>query len=84
MTREKLEQIIHDQFTRIIDRTGYDHNGTYNLDCQTELVAQALGRLFFDYFIGSMYDTQWEGFTDQELKVIGSLVTDMAVAQDHM
>ncbi len=84
MTREQVEQTIHDQFMTIIDRTGYVHDGSYNMDGQPEQVAQSIGRLFFDYFIGSMYDTGWEGFSDQELEAVSSLVTDMAVAQDHM
>lgn len=84
MTREQVEQTIHDQFTIIINRTGYVHDGSYNMDSQPDKVAQSLGRLFFDYFIGSMYDTGWEGYSDQELEAVGSLVTDMAVAQDLM
>ncbi len=84
MTRDETEQTIHDQFTVIINRTGYDHDGSYNMDSQDDKVAQSLGRLFFDYFIGSMYDTGWEGYSDQELEAVAALVTDMAVAQDHM
>ena len=82
MNREQLESTIHDQFEIIINRLDYVHNGLYNLDSQEDKVAQSLGRLFFDYMIGSMYDVSWEGFSNPELKVIGTLLEDMAVAQE--
>ncbi len=76
MGREQIEQIIHDQFHEIVDRAGYGHDGTYNISQRPE-VSHKLGQLFFDYFVGSIYDVSWEGFSDQELVVIGRFLTDM-------
>ena len=82
--RERLEQVIHDHFDKIVTQSGYDHDGCYNLDTQTPVVAESLGRLFFDYMVASVYDMSWEGFSDQELESIGRLLEDMAVAQKNM
>lgn len=84
MTREQLEQVIYDHFDTVITKSGYNHNGCYNLDSQGDKVAQSLGRLFFDYFVSGIYDTSWEGFSDQELEPIGALLKDMAIAQAVM
>ena len=84
MNREKLEKTIHDHFDTIITRAGYSHDGCYNLDSQKQAVAESLGRLFFDYMVSAVYDMSWEGFDDQELESIGSLLGDMAVAQKAM
>ncbi len=81
MDREQLEQTINDHFETIITRSGYNHDGCSNLDTQKQEVAQKLGRLFFDYFIGSIYDVSWEGFNDQELGTIGRLLEDIDEAQ---
>ncbi len=83
MTREQLEQTIHDHFETITIQSGYKSDGSYNLDSQTTLVAQSLGRLFFDYMVASIFDMSWEGFSDQEIEVIGRLLEDMVVAQKN-
>ena len=84
MNREKLESTIHDHFKTITTQSGYVHDGSYNLDSQTRIVAESLGRLFFDYFVASVFDMSWEGFSDQELESIGRLLEDMVVAQKNM
>ncbi|KKK58863.1 hypothetical protein LCGC14_3040140 [marine sediment metagenome] len=81
--REKVEQTIHDHFMSIAVRAGYKENGTYNLEKDPE-TAQVIGNLFFDYMVASVFDTTWEGFTDQDLESIGSLIRDMDVAHKAM
>ena len=80
MSREQLEQTIHDHFETITTGAGYTHDGSYNLASQ-EQVAQKLGNLFFDYMVASVFDTSWEGFSDQELEGVRALLEDMNIAQ---
>lgn len=84
MTREQLEKNIHDHFDTITTHSGYNHDGSYNLDGQPRIVAESLGRLFFDYFVASVFDVSWEGFTNQELEGICRLLEDMVSAQKNM
>ncbi len=76
MGREQTEQTIHDRFMEIVIRAGYNQDGSYNISQKPE-VSQLLGRLFFDYFVGAVYDVEWEGLTDDELVGVGALLTDM-------
>ncbi len=79
--RETSKQTIHDHFMSIAVRAGYREDGTYNLSEDPE-TARTLGKLFFDYMVGSIFDVSWECFTDQDLETIGKLVHDMKVAYE--
>ncbi len=81
MNRLQLEKTIHDHFETILTRSGYVQDGCYNLDSQKPVVAESLGRLFFDYMVASGYDMCWEGFMNQELEGICRLLEDIAVFQ---
>lgn len=72
---------IEKHFTSIITRSGYNYDGANNLDTQDPEVAIKLGKLFYDYLVGSIYDTSWEGFSYQEQKAIAELLSDMDEAQ---
>ncbi len=81
---QKVRDQIEEHFRSLIDRAGYNHDGCYNLDTNDPTVASGLGKFLFDYLVGSIYDVEWEGFTDQDVEVIEHLLSDMVEAQKVM
>lgn len=57
----------------------YEHDGSYNLQEQPE-IARKLGTEVFDHITASINDTDWEGYSDQELIGVCSLLKDLGLA----
>lgn len=48
-----------------------------------DTLEEKLGNLFRDYMVGSVYDTDWEGFTNSELEGIRALLEDMVLFKEN-
>lgn len=71
---------INKSFLAILARVGYKENGSHNMDTQPKEVAEKLGKAVFDYLTASIYDTDWEGFTEEDLEGIDAFMYDLALS----
>lgn len=80
--READATMIREQFDAILKSCGYVHDPSYNLGDKPE-VARKLGTAFFDYMVASIYDTDWEGYSNLEVLAVSYLMQDFKIACDH-
>lgn len=76
------QQVVHDNWADILYQLGYEHDGSYNLEHQTEF-AQRLGTKVFDHMTASINDMNWEGYSEEDLLGIASLLKDLTLAIRH-
>jgi len=73
---------IAEAFFAITKRLGYVDSPANNVSGQPE-VAKKVGNAFFDYMIASIYDCDWEGYTELQLEGIAALMRDFQTAVEN-